>query len=354
MKKLLLSLFLVFASGNLLAKSGFNFYPGNHPFVKYIGRVDFSDTSKPKFWASGTYVQITFIGTYCNLQIDDEMLWGTTLNYLQIKVDDRPAYRIQLKGKHNVITLAKNLPKGKHTILICKNTEAENGYIQILGFECEQILRPALTQTRKMEFIGDSITCGAASDESEIKCDKGQWHDQHNAYMAYGPTTARNLNAQWHLSSVSGIGLMHSCCNKKILMPQVFDKVNMARDTIAWDFSLYQPDVVTVCLGQNDGVQDSAQFVNAYINFAKTLRINYPKAKLIFLSSPMASADLKVALIKYINAVKESLNQQGENNIATYFFSKSYHQGCGGHPSVVDHQAIAAELTASVKKIMKW
>lgn len=331
-----------------------NFYPGNHPFVKYTGRTDFSDATKPKLWAAGAYVQITFNGTFCNLQIDDEMLWGTVLNYLQIKVDDQPAYRIQLKGKHNVITLAKNLPKGKHTILICKNTEAENGYIQILGFECEEILRPALIQTRKMEFIGDSITCGAASDESEIKCDKGQWHDQHNAYMAYGPTTARNLNAQWHLSSVSGIGLMHSCCNKKTLMPQVFDKINMARDTIEWDFSLYQPDVVTVCLGQNDGIQDSIQFVNAYVSFAKTLRTHYPKAKLIFLSSPMASADLKTVMIKYITALKENLNQNGEKNIATYFFAKSYHQGCGGHPSVAEHQEIAAELSAYVKKTMKW
>lgn len=354
MKKTLFSLFLFLASGSLLAKSAPNFYQGNHPYVKYTGRVDFSEATKPKIWAAGAYVQITFSGTFCNLQIDDEMLWGTVLNYLQIKVDDQPAYRIQLKGKHNVINLAKNLSKGKHTILICKNTEAENGYIQILGFECEKILPPAVKTTRKMEFIGDSITCGAGSDESETKCDKGQWHDQHNAYLAYGPTTARNLNSQWHLSSVSGIGLMHSCCNKKIVMPQVFDKINMARDTISWDFSRYQPDVVTVCLGQNDGIQDSVQFVNAYLNFAKTLRANYPKAKLMFLSSPMANPNLKAVMIKYLTSVKENLNKNGEKNIATYFFSKQYNQGCGGHPDIAEHQQIAAELTTQVKKIMKW
>ena len=354
MKKLLLSLFLVFALGNLLAKPTPRFYQGNHPFVKYTGRVDFSDTTKPKLWASGTYVQITFSGTFCNLQIDDEMLWGSVLNYLQIKVDNQPAYRLQLKGKHNLLALAKNLPQGNHTVLICKNTEAENGYVQILGFECENILPTVIAQTRKMEFIGDSITCGAASDESEIKCDKGQWHDQHNAYLSYGPSTARTLNSQWHLSSVSGIGLMHSCCHKKTVMPQVFDKINMAKDTIAWDFSRYQPNVVAVCLGQNDGIQNATQFVDAYVSFAKTLRKHYPKAKLIFLSSPMATADLKTAMVKYITAVKANLNQNGEKNIATYFFAKSYNQGCGGHPSVANHQEIALELSAYVKKIMKW
>jgi lysophospholipase L1-like esterase len=137
-------------------------------------------------------------------------------------------------------------------------------------------------------------------------------------------------------------------------MPQVFDKLNMAKDTIAWDFSLYQPDAVTVCLGQNDGVQDSAKFVGAYLAFAKSLRLHYPKAKLIFLSSPMASPDLRNVMINYITAVKENLNQNGEKNIATYFFSKSYNQGCGGHPSLADHQQIATELTAQLKRIMKW
>lgn len=331
-----------------------NFYKANHSFIQYTGRADFSNPEKPKLWSSGAYIQIKFSGTFCRLDIHDEMLWGTNLNYLEVQVDNQPPYRIQLSARENSISLASNLPKGEHTILICKNTEAENGYIEIVGFTCEQLLKPTTKPTRKMEFIGDSITCGAASDESEIKCGKGQWHDQHNAYMAYGPTVARSLNAQWHLSSVSGIGLMHSCCKKKILMPQVFDKVNMARDSILWDFKLYQPNVVTICLGQNDGIQDSAQFVSAYLQFAKELRGHYPTAKLVFLSSPMAGPELKAALIKYIKAVQESLTTSGEHNTGSYFFDKTYQSGCGSHPSVAEHQQIAAELNAYLKKTMKW
>ena len=355
MKKLILSLCLysiLFFATN--AKEVGNFYPGNHSFIQYTGRVDFSNAAKPKFWASGAYLQIKFSGTFCTLQINDEMLWGTIHNYLEIKVDDQPAYRIQLKDKENSVTLAQGLRKGEHTIIICKNTEFENGFVEIVGVTCDKLLKPNPKQKRKLEFIGDSITCGAASDESEIKCDKGQWHDQHNAYMAYGPTTARNLNAQWHLSSVSGIGLMHSCCDKKIIMPQVFDKINMAKDSIKWDFKLYQPDVVTVCLGQNDGVQDSIQFTSAYVKFAKSLRSYYPNAKLVFLSSPMASKELKAALVRYISAVKENLKLSGDTNTGAYFFAKQYSKGCGGHPSVAEHKQIGAELTTYLKKIMRW
>lgn len=78
--------------------------------------------------------------------------------------------------------------------------------------------------------------------------------------MSYGPVTARMLDAQWMLSSVSGIGLMHSCCDMDIVMPDVYDKLNMRENKYRWNFAHYQPDVVTVALGQNDGIQDSAAF----------------------------------------------------------------------------------------------
>lgn len=346
---------LAFLNGHF-ANGDEHSFKANHKYVQYVGRVDWSVPAQPKFWSSGAYVQIKFSGTEFEAIINDENRYGMVLNYLEVQIDNQPAYRIKLKGKTNKLILASNLAKGTHTITICKNTEAENGYIELVGFNCEKILPPDPLPSRKMEFIGDSITCGFGADESEISCgDKnGQWYDQHNAWFAYGPATARSLNAQWHLSSVSGIGLMHSCCDKKILMPQVYDKINMASDSLRWDFTKYQPDVVTICLGQNDGVQDSTKFCATYVNFAKTLRGYYPKAKLIMLSSPMADAKLKAVLVKYITAVKTELNKAGDQNIGTYFFSKQSIKGCGSHPSLAEQKEIASELTAYVKQEMKW
>jgi hypothetical protein len=356
MKYLFTSIFLLLLIVSCLTKKEHNFYSADHKYIAYVGRVDFSKAERPRFWASGVYIQLKFSGTYINLQINDENRYGKVLNYLEIKIDNQPAYRIQLKEKENNITLGENLSKGEHIVTICKNTESENGYVEILGFTCEKLLPPPAPKKRKMEFIGDSITCGCGSDESKVKCgDSGaNWYDQHNAWFAYGPVTARNLDAQWHLSSVSGIGLIHSCCDKKILMPQVYDKVNMPQDIIKWDFKRYQPDVVTVCLGQNDGIQDSVKFCKAYVNFAKALRVFYPKTKLVFLTSPMADKPLKAALMKYITAVKAELNKNGDKNIGTYFFTKQAIKGCGSHPSLAEQQEIANELTTYVKREMKW
>lgn len=330
------------------------FYRADHPRIQYTGRIDFSDPVKPRFWAPGAYITIRFSGTYCVMELTDEEKWGKSHNYLQVIVDNQPVSRIQTKGRQNKIVLASGLKKGEHTIIICKNTEAEIGYLELIGFTCNKLLSPPKKSKRKIEFIGNSITCGMGNDDSEIPCKTNEWYDQHNAYLAYGPLSARALNAQWQLSAVSGIGLIHSCCNKTTTMPQVFDKINMAENNIAWDFKRYQPDVVTVCLGQNDGIQDSSAFCSAYIQFVGRLRNYYPKATIILLTSPMADQLLDSALKRYITAVKTAMKAKGDKRIESYFFSRHYNNGCDYHPNAAEHAAMAKELTAYTRKLMQW
>jgi lysophospholipase L1-like esterase len=226
--------------------------------------------------------------------------------------------------------------------------------MELAGIRCEELLQPLPKPQRKIECIGNSITCGTGSDASSIPCGQGKWQDQHNAWFSYGAVMARDLNAQFHLSSVSGIGLIRSCCDMNITMPQVFDKVSMRNDSIQWNFTNYQPDVVTVCLGQNDGVQDSAKFCLNYISFIQQLRGYYPNAQIILLSSPMADAGLKAFMKKTLTAVMKKVNEEGDKKVTTFFFSKQYNSGCDDHPDLAEHQQIAEKLTAAVKKIMKW
>lgn len=337
--------------GNI--KSDITFFEADHTFIQYTGRIDFTNPKLPRFWQPGVYITIKFSGTSCDIILQDEVLWGKNQNYLEIVVDGK-AVRLQTKGKRDTIQIANNLAEGTHTISIYKNTEANIGYLELVGFRCQQILEPDPKPSRKIEFIGNSITCGTGSDQSVIPCGKGVWQDQHNAYLSYGSITARELNAQFHLSAVSGIGLMHSCCNMNILMPQVFDKISMRNDTINWDFKKYQPDVVTICLGQNDGVQDSMTFINNYIAFIKKLRKYYPDATIVCLSSPMADANLTAFMKKMLPVVVEQTRKNGDRKIASYFFSKQFRNGCDSHPDLAEHKQIADELTSFIRKEMKW
>lgn len=337
-------------------KPSSHFFTADNQNIQYVGRIDFSNKKLPRYWQPGVYVKAGFRGTYCNVIVNDEMLWGKNHNYLEVIVDDTLLYRLQTKGKRDTVKVAKELQQGTHTIVIAKNTEANIGYLEFAGLQCEALLPLPPKPERKMECIGNSITCGASADESEIPCGKGVWQDQHNAYLAYGSRTARNLNAQWMLSSVSGIGLIHSCCNLDVTMPQVYDNINMRNlhDTLKWNFSDYIPDVVTVCLGQNDGIQDSTAFCGAYVSFLKRLHSYYPDAQLICLTSPMADSALMASQKNYITGIENNMDQYGDQKVHHYFFSKRYYHGCDTHPDVAEHKEIADELTAYLKKLMNW
>jgi lysophospholipase L1-like esterase len=338
----------------MVAQAPYPLFEADNANISYTGRIDFSNPKKPKFWQPGVYIEVRFKGTFCEVVINDEVLWGKNHNYIEIVIDGTQLRRIQLTDKENHIKVAENLPEGQHTILICKNTEAGIGYLEFIGFRCEKLLPPSKKPVHKIEFFGDSITCGTGSDLSEIACDKREWYDQHNAYLSYGPLTARSSNSQWHLSSVSGIGMIHSCCDMKITMPDVADKIDMRENKLTWDFNRYIPDIVTICLGQNDGSQDSVAFCSAYIKFIETIRSHSPKANIVCITSPMADTRLTGMMKNYLTGVQNYLRKKGDKKISTFFFSRSYNKGCGGHPDLTDHQLIANELTTFLKKTFRW
>jgi len=334
--------------------AGAVFFPADNPNIQYMGRVDFSNPKLPRFWAPGVVVSLKFRGPTCRVLLRDEVLYGKSHNYIGIAVDGRPAYRIKTHGQEDTLVITGADGAREHVVSICKDTESGIGWLELVGVLADSLLPPPTLPERKIECIGNSITCGAGMDLADIPCDKGEWYDQHNAWMSYGALTARALKAQWHLTAVSGIGLIHSCCKMTETMPEAFDKMNGRENTGAWDFSLYQPDVVTICLGQNDGIQDSTAFCGAYLRFIGQVRHVYPKAQIVLLTSPMGNAELTAVLKRYIGGVVAAMRRAGDERVSDYFFSRQWSHGCGGHPDMGDHSAIAGELTGYLRGLMGW
>lgn len=330
-----------------------HFFKASHPNFQYTGRIDFTNSKQPRFWNPGVYIKARFRGSACTIVLADEVLYGKNHNFIEVVIDQDKPRRIQLKGRIDTLHFFAKKNGGIHNITIVKNTESGIGYLEFLGMTCSALLPAEAKPKRKIEFIGNSITCGMGNDLT-IPCHSGEWYEQHNAYLSYGAITARALNAQYHISAVSGIGLIHSCCNHTITMPQVFDKISLQKDSIPWDFNNYQPDVVTVCLGQNDGIQDSTRFCSAYVEFLKKLRSYYPRAQLVCLTSPMAGEELNKVLRKYLSSVVVAMNRSGEKRVHSFFFSKRYYKGCDSHPDLKEHREMAGELTVYLRKLMRW
>jgi hypothetical protein len=67
----------------------------------------------------------------------------------------------------------------------------------------------------------------------------------------------------------------------------------------------------------------------------------------------MADAKLATFMRNMLTAVVNKMNSQGDKRISSYF-SRQFHNGCDSHPDLAEHQMIANELIAFIKKKMKW
>lgn len=331
--------------------------------VTFVGRTDYSVQGEPRQWAAGAYFTFAFDGTGCELDIRNE--YG--FNYLEVIVDSFEPKRFVLDSTmcHIVIGrvqtafdsssvqsigLFQDLPKGRHNVVVVRDTETGHGYTQLQSITTTNLSQWTPPTSMMIEFIGNSITCGAEAYCDLVPYGEGRWGDRHMAYMAYGPCTARALNAQWTLTSVSGIGLIHSCCDMDtIIMPRVYDTVALREGKGKWDFS-YSPDVVCCCLGQNDGIQDVDTFRTEYVKFVKRLRGYYPEAHIVLLGSPMANDELRAYTAEMLPSV---VGEVADAKVTYLMFSRSWNSGGGEHPDVDEHAQIAEELTAYLKSIFE-
>jgi hypothetical protein len=326
-------------------------YQGGNPYIETIGRFDFSEKEHPKVWAPGAYIRFYFQGTSCDVTILDEMRFGTMHNYISIIVDGGKPRRMRLDEVENVIHVAKGIKKGKHEVVICKNTESNIGFIQLENIQCRKLVKNPNGKKPIIEFIGDSITCGNGCDLSEKTCEEGTWYDQHNAYASYGPRVARALNADYFLSAVSGIGLTKSCCGTPYTMPDIYDYINFSLDGEKWNHTNYHPALVCITLGQNDGLQKPEIFVKRYVLFVQRIHQYYPNATIVICASSMANEPLKKYHANYLPRIVDLVQKKGINRVYAFQYKGKYRGGCKHHPTLEEHQRIANELLNFLKKI---
>jgi len=340
---------------------------GNLPAsaLQPVGRYQFNQEQSLELISSAVHFGFSFTGPACKIFASIPNPDGH--NYLQYELDGVYQKRIKICG-NSTEPISINAPTGegeKHTIKIYKATEAHTGPIFIQKITGQNVKPLPKSKAPVIEFIGNSITCGAAADPSEVPCGTGQYHDQHNAYMAYGPRVARALKTEFVLSSVSGIGVYRNWNSNGPTMPQVYEKVDFQENTPQqWNFASFKPQVVSIALGTNDFSRgdgkkerlpfDSVAYVNNYIKFVQQVKSKYPQTQIALLSSPMINGKNRETLQNCLTAVKGKIDAlyAGEKPIALYFFRPMQAKGCSGHPNVEDHAVLAEELVPFFQKLL--
>jgi lysophospholipase L1-like esterase len=331
--------------------------------LKPYGRYQLNSDKNLELISSAVHFGFSFEGKEC--QIFASLLNGQGHNYLQYELDGAYQKRIRVEGNSKEPIVITALGAGKHTVWIYKATEAHTGPIAIQKVTGQKVKALPNPSGPLIEFIGNSITCGAAMDPSEVPCGTGEYQDQHNAYMAYGPRVARALKANFMLSSVSGIGMYRNWNSDGPTMPQVYEKLDFQdKNTQTWNFATYTPAVVSIALGTNDFSNgdgkkprlpfDSTSFVGSYVKFVEVVKSKYPKARIALLSSAMVNGKNRIMLQNCLTAVKQKTDaaHPTDKPVAVFFFEPMQARGCGGHPNVEDHGILAKELEPFFKKLL--
>lgn len=308
--------------------------------LHYEGRIDKSNPKAVKLLWEGSTIKANFEGTSLKMQLENN-----SDNYLNVFIDNNLTVVKCINGD-KLYTLASGLEDKVHSVVIFKRTEASVGGVTFKGFVLDagdQLIQSEHTNNLKIEFYGDSITAGAC--DEDLGSDQWDDYSTHNNYMSYGAITARELNAEYMCTAVSGLGLTHGY--QTYTMPQIWDRIGCDTNSATWDYSSWQADYVVVNLGQNDkSVGVVGDFTAEYIKLIKNIRAKYPKASIFCVLGPM-NAGQDQTYINYISSAVNTLKINGDNKV---FFHKFNEYTGGGHPRVETNIKVAKELVDFIKK----
>ncbi|RYU92192.1 electron transporter RnfD [Mucilaginibacter terrigena] len=353
MKRILLSLFLAFAVAGCRAQTLVNF---NNPRIHYMGRIPMRDSTAELSWTAASVI-INFNGTAVKATMNDE----NGQNYYNVVVDGKVTKVLRLdKGKKEYELIA-GLPKGNHRLQLFKRSEYDWGRTWFYGLNINGSLLAPPTFKHKIEYYGNSITCGMANEDTTGQ-DRGD-SDYENGYASYANLTARHFDADFSSISKSGIGIVISWFD--YVMPDIYDQA-YAHDKAKWDFSKFSPELVIVNLFQNDSWltknKDYPEFkrlfgttpptpeyiISHYRDFIKNIRAKYPKAKIL---CALGSMDATREGSEWPGYIQKAVAGLHDKEIYTHFFP---YKNTPGHPSVKEHQDMADDLIAYITKTFKW
>lgn len=348
-------------------------FPATDPYVKIIGRTHYYNEV---LWLalSGGGVEFVFYGKKAEITVKGDKIATSPANQARIGiyVNGKRVIDDQLNQPLKTYTVFESDTDEKVTVRFIKLSEAAMSTVGIVNITVDATkgIKPTPVNAHKIEFIGDSITCGyGVDDENEQNPFSTSTEDVTKAY-AY--KAAQELQADYSMVSYSGYGIISGYTenDQKLtthLVPDYYDKVGKSEgefdntlqpQAVSWDFNRFVPDLIVINLGTNDDSYTKeegdrqAEYARQYVEFLKMIRRHNAHAPLLCTLGIMGDR-----LYPFVEqAVSNYIQETGDSNIASMRFDvqlESDGYAADWHPSKVTHGKAAKQLVAQIKELMK-
>ena len=351
--------------------AGENTYVPDATNVKLIGRTLMNDGT---LWVaqSASGIEFTFKGTHASIDVKgDGSAFGSA--------DSQARFAVYVNGERKLDEMVDDFAKTYEifssdtpedvTVKVIKLSESANSTfgISAVNVTSENGISPTPEKDLKIEFIGDSITCGYGVDDEN--------KDHHfstrteDATKTYAYKTAEALDADYSFVSYSGHGIVsgYSADGNKVaeqLVPPVYEQFaktygsssGLFDETTPWDFGAFVPDYIVINLGTNDisYVKDKErreEFISGYVDFLKQVRSCNSDSHIVCALGTMG-ASLNSSVKK---AVERYTEETGDTNVSYLAFAQQSDKdglAADWHPTEKTHEKAAERLIEHIEGLM--
>ncbi len=327
--------------------------------VRFHGRTATVDNGVYIPWSAGGFT-VRFRGTTLQAMLSAS---GTETEnsrpYLCVSVDGVKYKRFGLYAPQSEVLLCDSLDDGEHTVTLLKSSEALLSHVVLRSLTTDGafLAPPPCSTTRRIQFIGDSITTGygvLAGAEQTVFTTAEQ-----DALAGYAMQIADALDAEAHVFAISGYAVHRSPFGQPI--PPLYRFVDGAGACeLPWDFDRFQPDITVINLGTNDHAwfcnecaahlseeERHRQIEEAYYVFLKELRTIHPYSRFLCVIGMMHAFVIDDVQRAASRAAAEGMDVQFQQLPLAEEWRV-------GHPAPSTHKTAADILTPRIAAWMGW
>lgn len=355
------------------------FYTTND-HVKICGRTIFRENIRYLGYSASS-VSFTFTGKHAEAEIisNPQDVLPQQHAWIGIFINDaeEPAKRLELTENKQHVVLYDAETTATVTITILKYSEPEYAVcgIAAITIDSDELLPPPPAKQRRIQIIGDSITCGYGNEGAET--DLLHHTATENPTKAYSYLTARALDADLEIVAWNGKGVItayvgeeeNAVADPSWLVPMLYQYTDAGcsryyfgeaqQEWERWDENRFHPDLVIVYLGTNDAsyTRDHAdrqkQYREAYIRLLEDIHGKHPNAKILCTLGTMDQR-LCPTLAQTIQEYQERYPEQAVIYVQLPMQEDADGLGTFWHPSTVTHRKMAEILTQKARELMQW